>query len=59
MKVEVNDAPNSQKVLSVELPYEVLSNAESLECEKIAQTAIIPGFRPGKAPKEQVKKRLR
>jgi trigger factor len=56
MKVEVKDAPRSQKELSIEIPYETFEQEMEKETSKIAQTAKIPGFRPGKAPKDVVKK---
>ncbi len=56
MKVQVVDAPHSQKEISIEIPYEELEKASDIECEKIAKDAKIPGFRPGKAPKDVVKK---
>lgn len=56
MKVQVNDAANSQKELTFELPYETFEKASELELTKIMPEVKIPGFRPGKAPKDVVKK---
>ena len=56
MKVEIVDAPHSQKEISIEIPYEELEKASDIECELIAKDAKIPGFRPGKAPKDIVRK---
>ncbi len=56
MKVQVNDAENSQKELIVELPYESFADTVEKELVKLLPTVKIPGFRPGKAPKDVVKK---
>lgn len=56
MKIQVNDAENSQKELVVELPYEVLESASEQELTKLIPTVKVPGFRPGKAPKDVIKK---
>ena len=56
MKVEVVDTQQSQKEISIEIPYDELEKASDIECESLAKDAKIPGFRPGKAPKEVVKK---
>jgi trigger factor len=56
MKVNVTDAENSQKRLTVEIPRERVDEAEEKELKKYINTAKLPGFRPGKAPKEVVKK---
>lgn len=56
MKVDIKDAPNSQKEIAVELPYEKFQEAMDVECDRVAQDAKIPGFRPGKAPKDVVMK---
>ena len=56
MKVQVNDAANSQKELLFELPYEVYEKAADKELDKIMPEVKIPGFRPGKAPKDIVRK---
>lgn len=56
MKIQVTDAPKSQKIISIELPYETFVAAEDAETELVAKDAKIQGFRPGKAPREIVKK---
>lgn len=56
MNVKVNNAPKSQKELLIELPYSVFEKASDEECSRIAKNAKIPGFRPGKAPLDVVKK---
>lgn len=56
MKVQVNDAANSQKELIFELPYETFEKASETELTKIMPEVKVPGFRPGKAPKDVVKK---
>lgn len=58
MKVQVNDAANSQKELVFEIPYEVFESAADKELDKLLPTAKIPGFRPGKAPKEVARKQF-
>ena len=56
MKVQVNDAPNSQKEMLFELPYETFEQAAEKELTKILPEVKVPGFRQGKAPKDIVKK---
>ncbi|MDR2884873.1 MAG: trigger factor [Deferribacteraceae bacterium] len=56
MNVTVNDAPKSQKELLIELPYSKFEEAADTECDNVAKKAKIPGFRPGKAPRDVVKK---
>ncbi|MDR0453865.1 MAG: trigger factor, partial [Deferribacteraceae bacterium] len=56
MKVQIVDAPQSQKEISIEIPYDELEKASEIECERLTKDAKIPGFRPGKAPKDVVKK---
>lgn len=56
MKVQVNDAANSQKELVFEIPYDVYEKAAENELNKIMPDVKIHGFRQGKAPKEIVRK---
>lgn len=56
MKVQVNDVANSQKELLFELPYDAFEKAAESELTKIMPEVKVPGFRPGKAPKDVVKK---
>ena len=56
MKVQVNDAEHSQKELAFELPYEVFEKASERELDKMLPEVKISGFRPGRAPKDVVKK---
>lgn len=56
MKIQVNDAPKSQKEINIELPYSKFNEAADIETEKLAKDVKIQGFRPGKAPKDLVKK---
>lgn len=54
MNIQIEDAPKSQKKLDVEIPNETFTKACDAECDKIAKTAKIHGFRPGKAPRDVV-----
>lgn len=56
MKVEMKDAPKSQKELFVELPVEAYEKAFEAEYKSIAPTIEIKGFRKGKAPKAVILK---
>lgn len=56
MKVEVKDAPKSQKELLVELPAEAYTTAFDAEYKAFAPTVELKGFRKGKAPKEVILK---
>lgn len=59
MKVTVNKAEKSQKELHVEIPYEKYEEAFENEYNKIKGEVKIPGFRQGKAPKENVIKEFK
>lgn len=56
MKVQVNDAANSQKELIFEVPFENYAKVAENELNKIMPTVKVHGFRQGKAPKEIVRK---
>ncbi|MEF3255172.1 MAG: trigger factor [Deferribacterales bacterium] len=56
MKFNVTDVENSQKMIEVELPFELYNEAFEKQLNKILPTVKMPGFRPGKAPKEKVAK---
>ncbi|MCA1932010.1 MAG: trigger factor [Calditerrivibrio sp.] len=56
MKFNVTDAEKSQKIIKVELPYEDYLSAFEKQLNKILPTVKMPGFRPGKVPKEKVAK---
>jgi len=57
VNITVNDVSETRKTLSVALePAEVAAERDALVGE-FAKAARIPGFRPGKAPKEMILKR--
>ncbi|GAB7140491.1 trigger factor [Deferribacterales bacterium RsTz2092] len=56
MKVDISDAPRSQKELSIELPYEEYEKGMGAEADALAKMVKIPGFRPGKVPVNVVRK---
>lgn len=51
MKVTKEKIPESQIVLTIEVPQERLQGALDSAYRKLARRARIPGFRPGKAPR--------
>ena len=59
MKVELTDVSETKKTLTVEVPPEVVETEISRITQGYARAARIPGFRPGKAPVQVVRKRFR
>jgi len=59
MKVEFTDVSETKKTLTVEVPPEVVDTEISRITLGYARQARIPGFRPGKAPVQVVRKRFR
>ena len=56
MKIETTPREDHQTTLTVELDVEQLEGARRRAARKIAQKANIPGFRPGKAPYDVVRR---
>jgi len=56
MKTVIKDIKNSQKEILFEIPYESFLKSSDEELEKVIPGAKIPGFRPGKAPKDIIRK---
>ncbi len=59
MKVELTDVSETRKTLTVEVPPDVVDIEISRITQGYARAARIPGFRPGKAPVQVVRKRFR
>ena len=59
MKVELTDVSETKKTLTVEVPPDVVETEISRITQGYARQARIPGFRPGKAPVQVVRKRFR
>lgn len=59
MKVELTDVSETKKTLTVEVPPDVVDTEISRITQGYARAARIPGFRPGKAPVQVVRKRFR
>ena len=59
MKVELTDVSETKKTLTVEVPPEVVETEITRVTQGYARQARIPGFRPGKAPIQVVRKRFR
>jgi trigger factor len=59
MKVELTDVSETKKTLTVEVPPEVVDTEITRVTQGYARQARIPGFRPGKAPVQVVRKRFR
>ncbi len=59
MKVEFTDVSETKKTLTVEVPPDVVDTEISRITQGYARQARIPGFRPGKAPVQVVRKRFR
>ena len=58
MKIETQPREDHQITLTVEVELEKLESARRRAARKIAEKAKIPGFRPGKAPYEIVRRML-
>ncbi len=56
MKVTIEDAGSLKKKLHIQVPPEVLAEEMQKAVADAAKTAKIPGFRPGKAPKNVVER---
>lgn len=56
VKVTKEKIPESQIVLTIEVPQERLEGALDSAYQKLARRARIPGFRPGKAPRALVER---
>lgn len=54
MKVSVKDSKNCEKVLKIEIPEERIEQEYNSIFRSLAPKAKIPGFRPGKAPKDVI-----
>lgn len=52
MKVTVEKKEGLERILTVEVPLEVINTAIEEQFNKIKKTAKIPGFRPGKVPQK-------
>ena len=59
MKVEFTDVSETKKTLTVEVPIDVVEGEISRVTQGYARAARLPGFRPGKAPVQVVRKRFR
>lgn len=59
MKVELTDVSETKKTLTVEVPQEVVEAEVSRITQRYARAARLPGFRPGKAPVQVVRRRFR
>src|SRR5437879_9668507 len=59
MKVEVEKQPGSVSTLRIELPPEEVSKEWDAIANSFARLAKIPGYRPGKAPRAVIEKRVR
>lgn len=59
MKVELTDVSETKKTLTVEVPQDVVETEIARMAQRFARSARLPGFRPGKAPVQVVRKRFR
>ncbi|MBI4358790.1 MAG: trigger factor [Candidatus Omnitrophica bacterium] len=54
LKVDVKDVSSCEKVLTIDVPSEMVTEEFSAFYESVGKRAKIPGFRPGHAPKHVV-----
>lgn len=59
MKVSVKDSAPCEKLLSVSVSEDLIHEEYEHFFEDVAKEARVPGFRPGKAPKEVIRVRYR
>ena len=59
MKVEVEHQPQSMATLRIELPAEQVSKEFNAIADNYARHARIPGYRPGKAPRNLIEAKFR
>jgi trigger factor len=59
MKVEVENQPHCVATLKIELPPEQVSKEWDAIAKSFASQARIPGYRPGKAPRNVIEKKFR
>lgn len=57
-KVKITDAGPNLKKLSIEVPAETVSAKLQESLNMLATQASLPGFRPGKAPRQLIEKRF-
>jgi trigger factor len=58
IRIEVEDITTVKKRLRVEVPAEVAAQEQAEVAERFRRQVRLPGFRPGKAPLEVVKRRF-
>ena len=58
MKIELNDVSAVKKIMTVEVPPEVVEKERDSVVRGYAAKARIPGFRPGKAPLSMIRARF-
>ena len=56
MKVTVEQAPESEAILTVELDWDEVEKASERAYRKLAQQYNVPGFRRGKAPRSMIER---
>ncbi len=59
MKVSLKDSAPCEKLLTVDVPADLIREEYDVFFQKVAKEARIPGFRPGKAPLDVVKTHFR
>ena len=59
MKVEVEKQPPGMATLRIELAPEVVSKEWDAIASNYSRYARIPGYRPGKAPRQVIEKKFR
>lgn len=58
-RIDLTDVSDTQKVLAIEIPGEVVEQELARLTSEYSKHARIPGFRPGKAPASVVRRRFR
>ncbi|WFB35623.1 trigger factor [Kiritimatiellota bacterium B12222] len=59
MKIELEEISPCRRKLNIEVPVETITSEMDDAVNMYAQNVSIPGFRPGKAPKQMVKSRYK
>ena len=59
IQITTKKSEGTERLLEVQVPVEAIREAEEKTARRYASSVRLPGFRPGKAPPQLVKKRFK